>query len=60
MKGKEEKGTYLAQMGRLVRLQIDNFRLFLCQQKDDWQIPVCTMTKRVKGLRKIAWAPFSL
>ncbi len=42
---------------RLVRLQMDNFRLILCQQTDKQQTSVCTMSKRqtVNGLRKIAW-----
>jgi hypothetical protein len=41
---------------RLVRLQMDNFRLILCQQTDKQQTSVCTMSKRqtVNRLRKIA------
>jgi hypothetical protein len=38
-------------------LQMDNFRLFLCQKKDRQKTSVCTINKQtVKGLGKIAWA----
>jgi hypothetical protein len=33
---------------RLVRLQKDNFRLFLCKQTDKRQTSVCTTSKRIK------------
>ncbi len=41
---------------RLVRLQTENFRWFLLQQKEKRQTSICTMSKTVNGLRKIAWA----
>ncbi len=41
---------------RLVRFQIDSFHLFLCQQTDKQRTSICTRSKTVTRLRRIAWA----
>ncbi len=42
----------LIRLARLVRLQMDNYRLFLRQQMDNRQTSVCTMNKRLIDLGK--------
>ncbi len=41
-----QSNLFIDGQDRLVRLQMDNFRLFFCQQTDKPQTTVCTMSKR--------------